>query len=1266
MAISFRTEVPVSNPQFILYLPHSVLAWQAKHPDQRVLETEATLVFGDITGFTSLVEQRSALGREGGEEVTGILNRVFTELLSIAREEGGDVLKFGGDAFLLMFSEAGAEERAAVASTDMQAALSELALPDITMSMGLDSGAVSLHLVGDSHRELVVLGEALTGALSAEYQAGAGEVVVGPTARLRLPTGAVDPDTHTLTDIHHMHEMALTEPDLGEVSIDLADYVPQALRPHLTVGGSVGEHRQATIGFLHIAVDEASDTPITSEALHEIVSNVQEEAARHEVTFLGSDVDPAGCKVIVVGGAPTATRREEERVLRTLHRVMEQGGPLPLRAGVARGMVFAADVGAPFRHGYTVIGDTVNLAARLMGAAEPGQLLTTLRVLDKSPTRFETTQLDPIGLKGKAKPVAAVALGDIIGVDRADRTSMAPLVGRESERAMIRRAIADVQEGIGGVVELVGDAGIGKSRLLSDARDLAGTLDAYTLVCEHYEVNTPFYIASHLILGVLGLKPDTPPEEILSRLEEVVDDRIPEMRPWIPLVGMPLGLELEDTATTADLDPAFRTPRMHEKVEELLAAILDESTLILVEDAHWIDPASAALLSRLVEATTRRPWLILVARRRDGRWVTASHAAVVDLEPLTGDEIGELLRVAAREHPVSDHDLARLVERSGGHPLFALELLEGFDEGELPDSIEAVIDERIDRLDPRDRQILRYASVLGSTFTLDLLAEALPTAARAVEDRETWERLSDFLELSMFGSVSFRHDLIRAAAYKGLPYQLRREVHGIVAEALERRSRRRPERHASLLALHHHRAENWDAAWRFALLAAENARDRFATVEAVELYTLALEAVDHLPDMDPGEVMKAAEALGVTAGLAGQPDVAFAAYERAEQLAAAGSLDAVRFLRRKGALQINQGDFATAVDLFESGLAAIESVEEPDSPESARERVELMLGLAGARNRLGEYEDCAELCRRAAAEAERIEHPSGLAHAGFLMILTNLALGREDSRDYGSEALAIYEELGDLVGQANVWNNLGMASYYRGDWDAAVDAWERSRDTRTRAGDAAGAATSVNNLGEVYSDRGDLDRAEEMFRDALRAYEAAGFPTGVALATSNLGRVAARRRRPRIALDLLDQALSLFSSLGAQAYVAETRLRVAEAHAFGGAFDEAVSALADLPKDAGVPGLEASAERIRGVAAWHGGDHQAAKSHLVSSVEMARSAEIPYEMALNLELMADLTGDAEAREEATAILERLGAAGAARLPLPDDHHLRVESPEDRP
>jgi tetratricopeptide (TPR) repeat protein len=468
----------------------------------------------------------------------------------------------------------------------------------------------------------------------------------------------------------------------------------------------------------------------------------------------------------------------------------------------------------------------------------------------------------------------------------------------------------------------------------------------------------------------------------------------------------------------------------------------------------------------------------------------------------------------------------------------------------------------------------------------------------------------------------------------------------LAAEAIERRARRRPERHAPLLALHHQEAANWEQAWRFGVIAAEQAASRWAPSEAADLYLRALR-------IDPAEVadderQRAAEALGEAALLAGRYEDSDFGYGLALDPAEPGSLDAIRINRKRAALIRTRGDLAEAVELLtglEAGLTDVEAAA------ARQERVAVRISLAGALQRQGEYARCADLCLAAVEEAEKIGDEKALAHGCFLMITTNLALGRDDERDYAAVALDIYERLGDLVGQGDVLNNSGMRSYYRGDWDTTVREWELSRDAYRRAGYATGAATADNNLAEVLSDQGHLDRAEERFRDALRAYEAAGFSIGIALARSNLGRLAGRRGRLDEALEWLRSGRASFDELGAQSYATEADVRIAEAFAFAGRCSDAEAALAEIPK-ADVPGLEALIDRIRACTAARSGDLETAAGLLRDSAEAARTADVPFELGLTLDALARFDADPAVSAEAGEILGRLGAEDAIRLPWP--------------
>ena len=216
-----------------------------------------------------------------------------------------------------------------------------------------------------------------------------------------------------------------------------------------------------------------------------------------------------------------------------------------------------------------------------------------------------------------------------------------------------------------------------------------------------------------------------------------------------------------------------------------------------------------------------------------------------------------------------------------------------------------------------------------------------------------------------------------------------------------------------------------------------------------------------------------------------------------------------------------------------------------------------MIDVAGIRMRQGHYAACVTAALPAVDAAERGGHRDLLANAYYLLHAAYGDLGSPEIARYRDLALPIYEELGDLVGQGNVLNNLGIEAYFEGRWDDALDLYRRSRDAKSRAGDIANAATQSNNEAEILSDQGHLVEAEALLRDALRVWSAAGYTIGVALATSNLGRVAARAGRHDEALKLLEEAARLFARIGAGGYVDETRARVAECLALAARSDEA-------------------------------------------------------------------------------------------------------------
>jgi class 3 adenylate cyclase len=285
------------------------------------------------------------------------------------------------------------------------------------MSVGVHTGEFLLFLVGGSHRELVITGPAASTTVTMEGTADAGEIVVSPATAARLPAASLGDGKgpgvllRRAPGAEGNAEPRLTDP----TGADLALAVPAGLRDFLRAGGDDPEHRIATVAFVHFdgvdALVERDGPESLAAALDELLDDAAAAALEHDVTFLGTDVDHDGGKIILATGIPRAARQDEERMLRAMRRIAERDRVLPVRIGVNRGHVFAGEIGPWYRRTYTVMGDTVNLAARVMAKAVPGQILATTGVLEQAHSPFATEALEPFYVKGKSRPVTAFAVG---------------------------------------------------------------------------------------------------------------------------------------------------------------------------------------------------------------------------------------------------------------------------------------------------------------------------------------------------------------------------------------------------------------------------------------------------------------------------------------------------------------------------------------------------------------------------------------------------------------------------------------------------------------------------------------------------------------------------------------------------------------------------------------------------------------------------------------------------------------------------------------
>ena len=862
-----------------------------------------------------------------------------------------------------------------------------------------------------------------------------------------------------------------------------------------------GERKYATVLFADVAGSTALSERLDPEDWAEIMNGAFAFMNASVTSYGGTVGRLMGDAVLAFFGAPSAL---EDHAIRAVHAALAIQAAAEryavtlqaqydilfrMRVGIATGHVVYASVGDSAKAEFTAMGDTANVAARLQGLANAGNILVDAETESLVRRAFELDALDPALLKGKSE---AVAVYRVVGirphVERSVLDVGAPLVGRERELATLVDRVRSGTEGSGNVVLLVGEAGVGKSRLLSEVRH---RLDFDASIPRWIEGRALSYgqAASYhpwrsAVRALVGLE-DLPTEEAPTEAEYAsLSDALQE---WsVPHQHVDVLARLAGIETTEGAEAAHQPTASAEVVETIAAATrallqgaaTADPFVLVLEDLHWADGASIDLLVSVADVVRSAPLTIIAAMRPErassawrvkARLPSALGAAFgeLDLAPLGPADADAMLALLPAAAALPDATRARIIGKSDGNPYFLEEIirdlidsgrliLEGerwratgdIDEVDIPDTLMGVLTARIDRLPERTKHVAQTAAVIGRTFSTPVLAgvyAAAPLGER-IDDVAPHlgalarEELVRELDAQTRRTYRFKHALSQEAAYAGLLLRRRRELHRRTLDVLEGIYRDASDVHAAELAYHAMRAEDWARAASYSSVAGERAMQVYAVNEALEHHTNALEAIERIPEADPERTIRAALAwvdVSVRTLRHEQPGPRQAMLERLERVEGlARQLGHQNLLARvlvhKGNVLALSGFPETAYpSLEEASGIALDLDDEPLFLLPFYYATERMVDL-DPRKAAAQFQQIIELAQRYGNRGFEAH-----AHAVRAMALARLGEREEALREVGI-ALQMGPESGSRIKEADVNIIAGLVFLELGETDRAV------------------------------------------------------------------------------------------------------------------------------------------------------------------------------------------------------------------------------------
>jgi predicted ATPase/class 3 adenylate cyclase len=936
-----------------------------------------------------------------------------------------------------------------------------------------------------------------------------------------------------------------------------------------------GERRIITMLFCDVTGSTAAAEQLDPEEWTEIINGAFEHMIRPIYKYEGIVPRLMGDAILAFFGAPIAHEDDPQRAVLAGLEIQENikpyeeeirkrfGVSFALRVGINTGLVVVGEVGSDLRMEYTAIGDAINLAARMEQTAAPGSVQISEETYKLVAPFFAFEELGGIEVKGKVQPVNSyrvLSVKETPSQLRGLEGFSSLLVGREAEMSVLEEQLAALKDGTGGILTVLGEAGLGKSSLVSAAqRDPKSTtvswLQAHAL---SYTKSVSYFSWRQIIRSAIKAHESDSPAEMRARLHKACK-RLDLSAEEIPFLEAILAVESSESAKTI---AGYQGEALLQQITAATHAFIcnlahEEPLVVLFDDLHWIDEASLTLLSNLVDLILTNPVLFICVMRPEKdtpAWRFNGRAQQelstcfrqIELSPFSRETTNAMLvnLLGRRELPRALYD--QINEKAEGNPFFVEEIIRSLIETEqivrdngdwrvthtqtrisLPKTLSGVLSARIDHLPEEAKQTLHFASVIGRLFDIKTLS-AMETRTNGLEVQIQTLENAGLIQAETNGEnpeYSFHHALMHEAAYNSILLKRRRELHTRVGEYMEAAFSDRLNEFAPLLA-HHFYAARDERSLKYDIIAGEKSARLYANAEAITHFNRALEVAKRVK-VESDQLAEIYIQLGQSQELSGQYDRALETYQ---DMQAASIERGDRFMELKCLMGLAT-IYSTLTPIHDSQLGekilkqALDLADElGDIPAQAKLHWNLMLNYLFS-DRVAEALEHCEPTIHLARQVNDSDHLAfTLNDAGRVYQGVGAYNKAFEAFD---EANKLWTQQGNQVMLADNLGAAAMANYFAGNYDNALSladqAWEISKEIDNYWGQSYSRVMPVY----IYVDRGRPDLVVRYATECIEAGEKGGLIASIVLVPVELAWVYGLYGKVSRGIEMAEQALEI-------------------------------------------------------------------------------------------------------------------------------------------